>query len=413
MARYGAFEPKKGGQYKVAEKEAELAETRQADVDATGGLWRTHFVYPERLWLYGVPGMFLAYVFSGMLLFAVTRPDFAKDPVYNLFGTFHTCMLLDYLPGAYAAYVFFAWQVLLQQACAVSAFLRTMLSGNVLLTLWSAAATVWMYFATSQFPLVFIFNPSRTTVLAHSIPYMIHQSAVCFFWATGISQGFEWARRRPHIVKFRQAVNYTFFAGFYLIVVIYGLTFMANILLENAGLGEARGMPAPALENSDDMFSDKFGSTKTMSRLSNCTRDEAMMDKPFPWLTAPSELVGVNRVYMLVNNTETRVKSFEWGADGHVNYTATGASFYADFSSLPPSSPWRPDASFTPDPVCDGTDPKMFSFNVYQMCRDYPSEEYHLRDSNPHQHAHADLSRTTLPLRLKFVCPGRRGFQSH
>ena len=61
MAKYGAFEVRPSGKHTATAEEIELAESRQAEVDKTGGLWRTHFIYPERLWLYGVPGMFSAY----------------------------------------------------------------------------------------------------------------------------------------------------------------------------------------------------------------------------------------------------------------------------------------------------------------------------------------------------------------
>lgn len=372
MARYGAFEARQLPHKKLTMEQIEIANMRTQAVKGTEGMWRTHYVYPERLWGYGVPGMFAAYFFSAALLFAVTQPDFARDPVYNLFGTFHTCMLLDYLPGAFAAYVFFAWQVLLQQACSIATFFRAVLAGNMMLTLWSAVATTWLYFATCQFPLVFIFNPSRTTVLAHSIPYMIHQSAVCLFWATGISQAFVWHRRRPGMIPYRHLVNFTAFACFYVLIVTYGLTFMAAILLETTGLGPAAGTTPIALVNGEEAFSEKFGSTVALDTMSNCTRDEAVMNKAFPWETQPSLLVGSNRFYD-VNASDQSIVSLAWGADGTVNYTVGNADLKHEFPNMPG---WRSGAYVPPPHLCDPShQARELQMRIHSTCRKTTMED--------------------------------------
>ena len=91
MARNGAFTPKEREFLIPTTAQAETVLLREKALakasEASQVTWRTHFVFPERLWSYGAIGMVIGYFASGSLLIAVTKPNVMRDPIYNVRDT--------------------------------------------------------------------------------------------------------------------------------------------------------------------------------------------------------------------------------------------------------------------------------------------------------------------------------------
>lgn len=336
--------------------------------------WRTHFVYPERLWQYGAAGMVTGYFASGILLFGVTKPVVARDPIYNMYSTFHTCMLLDYLPGAFAAYVFFGWLVLNQQACALATFVRTALSGSAFLTVTTAASSLFLYFACAAFPLVFVLSPAGTTVLAHSVPYMLHQAGIAAFMFVGI---FHVAALSSKVktITWRQRLHYIIFACVYVLVVTYGLAFMFTTILESFGLGDNVGKERRGANIAMESYADRDGSTSLMEKMPSCDGvDSATLDKAHPWAYIPSELVGTVRVFTAVNDTSPsssfmQLNNMTIDGYGLSSVSTTVLTQGAATAAAAVAAALSGQTMFTPAPACDTIGDHVFVHRIYAMCR--------------------------------------------
>jgi len=200
----------------------------------------TAVVSPEGIWSIGVVFVLLGYGLSTLMLFTVAIPrkraegiDLMEvDPVLRLYGTLHPCILLDYLPGTLFAQPLFDLSVLISQVSAAVSLVRAALFGDVfILGIFAFMFGVYMPLSC-LFQLVFTFNPTYTSVLLHSIPYIldnISKGWYCFCTAYAVWQ---W----PELV-FREQVHCTFAAGFYILAIVYGTFFMSSKLMSNAGLG--------------------------------------------------------------------------------------------------------------------------------------------------------------------------------
>lgn len=288
-----------------------------------------------------------------------------------MYATFHTCMLLDYLPGSFAAYVFFGIMVLGQQACALATFVRTALSGSMLLTLASMFVTTYFYFICAQFPLVFVLSPSATTVLAHSVPYMLHQSALAGFFLISIWSAVVLAKV-SRMITWRMRLHYLVYAVIYLLIIIYGLSFMFTILLENAGMGDNSGKPRRSTGIAMEAYADRDGSTSLMGSMHSCDgTDFAVLDKMHPWGYVPSELVGTVRGYSIdrdISATRSFVRADSFTIDGYGVSNLTATVFQAGGASAMAAAAATV-LKFTPAAKCDALGTHVFTQQIFSMCR--------------------------------------------
>jgi hypothetical protein len=213
------------------------AEREARDAQKVGD---TRLVCPERIWSVGVVFVLLGYGFSALMLFTVTRPQMKAegrdlmevDPVLRLYGTLHPCIMLDYLPGTLFAQPLFDLSVIISQVSAGVSLVRAALFGDIFI-LGIFAVMIGVYLPCScLFQLVFTFNPTQTSVLLHSVPYILDNISKGFYCSCTAYAVWQW----PQLV-FRERVHCTFACGLYTIAIIYGTFFMSSKLMSNAGLG--------------------------------------------------------------------------------------------------------------------------------------------------------------------------------
>jgi hypothetical protein len=212
---------------------------------------RTQVWSPELIYSAGVIGVLAGYVASATCLFLITKPDLNSDPVFRLYGTLHPCILLDYLPGTLAAQPCFGAGILLSQFSMLAALFRTAAYGDATATLLQAMLFGWYWLLSAFFILVFTFNPTITTVLLHSVPYMTMNVGNAFFVVTTIVIMFRWKGIRGKTVS-------TFCGGFYVFAIVYGTFFMSGKLMSHEGMNllEKSAGSAEALDATKDLKPD-------------------------------------------------------------------------------------------------------------------------------------------------------------
>jgi len=143
--------------------------------DATGdefplGRWA---ISPERCWTQGYWFILSTYIVGACLLFFVSQPDLRVDPILRTYNAFHPCVIIDYSPGnLWAQLTFLLYVYCLLMSATVSLIRVARLHNGILMVISS-----WSYgVAWIGMPILVLsctFNPRYTSVLSHSIPYMI------------------------------------------------------------------------------------------------------------------------------------------------------------------------------------------------------------------------------------------------
>ena len=243
-----------------------------------------------------------------------------------------------------------------------------------MLTIASATSSMFLYFVCASFPLVFVLSPGMTTVLAHSIPYMLHQAAIATFMFVGIFQVSALSKNCKS-VTYRMRLHYKIYASLYVIVVIYGLAFMFTTLLENLGMGDNSGMPKRAASLAMEAYADRDGSISLMENMHECDgADGAVLDLPHPWGYVPSELVGTARVFTAVNDSSAthgffKLANMTIDGFGVANITATVLSAGAATAMAAASSALTGTPAFMPAATCDAAANHVFTQRIHSMCR--------------------------------------------
>jgi len=217
----------------------------------------TCYASPE--WFWGITLVFLAcgYGLSALCMLTITKPDMNTDPIYAMYETYHPCILLDYLPGTLFAQPLFDLSVIMYQVCAVLAFVRTSCAGDLSSMIHVALTAILLIIFSTIFELVFTFNPSKTSALAHSIPFIGNQSSVAFFI---ISQAAVVWNCVDSAIQPKHKWAFLAWGAFFAAVELGGMGFMAVMLLENLGYGASAGKPGIAvdpnapIDNSDIVF---------------------------------------------------------------------------------------------------------------------------------------------------------------
>jgi hypothetical protein len=171
----------------------------------------------------------LGYFISGTSFFNITKPNMSEDPVFRLYGTFHPCILLDYLPGTLAAQPCFGLGILLSQQSMLVAVFRAAAYGDATCMALTAFLFGWYWLLSCCFVLVFTLNPSATTVLLHSFPYMVMNVANAFFVFTTLVILCKWKGLKGYWVSVLGGV-------FYMCAILYGTLFMSKKLMSFEGL---------------------------------------------------------------------------------------------------------------------------------------------------------------------------------
>jgi len=213
---------------------ASLAQKRiKAEEDVLAGKTQpTLTLSPEDLYSYGVIFVLIGYVLSGTSMALITKPDLTKDPVYRLYGTFHPCILLDYLPGTLFAQPMFSCGILLSQISMLVALFRVIGYGDAMATMMQAMLFGWYWLISAFFVLVFTFNPTMTKgapVVLHSVPYMIMNMANAFFVLTTIVTMCRWKRLNGKAAT-------SMVGTLYILAIVYGTYFMSGKLMSKHGM---------------------------------------------------------------------------------------------------------------------------------------------------------------------------------
>jgi hypothetical protein len=213
--------------------------------------WETHYIYPEFVVACSEVANTFGYFLAATMLFNVTKPNFMADPIYLLYGTFHPCILLDYMPGSLFAMPMFSLGTLLFVAGALLMFIRTVLLGEVFLTTLSALTLGLTVVGGAFFVMVFPWAPAVSSVLAHSIPFMEFRAVIVLFC---LVQTYVMVRH-DHENKWstsQHKVVFVLFMFLWTAILIYGLNFMLTNILRAYDLGEGRpthiGSMPPGLE---------------------------------------------------------------------------------------------------------------------------------------------------------------------
>jgi len=196
-------------------------------------------VSPERLWSWSYLLHILAYLLSAICLLTITKPDLSLDPIYNMYHSYHPCILLNYLPGTLFAQPLFVLQIYLQQATVLLTLTRHVVSGALAPTISSFICTVIFIIVSSQFVLVFTFGPTKTSIMAHSIPYMCYVFGIlCFYISEGLQSYWRFGTEG---LLYKEAggkrwVLHIFNAYLFVTsaVIVYGLNFMLSTFMGNA-----------------------------------------------------------------------------------------------------------------------------------------------------------------------------------
>merc|ERR1719265_1752752 len=125
----------------------------------------------------------------------MTKPTMANDPVFLLYGTFHPCILLDYLPGTLWAQFCFALGIFLSQFSMLVALYRTAAYGDAIATMLQGMLFGFYWLLSCFFVLVFTLNPQTTyyaPVMLHSVPYMVMNACNAFFCLVTLFVMFRW-----------------------------------------------------------------------------------------------------------------------------------------------------------------------------------------------------------------------------
>lgn len=197
-----------------------------------------NFASPEYYWGLTLVVLAAGYGSSALCLRFFAGFDRNRDPILHMYSTYHPCILLDYLPGTLFAQPLFDLSVLLYQVVAVLALVRTVCIGGLGGMLHQALTSVLLIVATTIFELVFTFNPSKTSPLAHSLPFIGNQSSIAFFLLSQMAHVY--FATDPAIPK-EKRMRFVAYALIFAVLELGGMAWMAVNLLTNLGYGENYG----------------------------------------------------------------------------------------------------------------------------------------------------------------------------
>jgi hypothetical protein len=252
----GAFTPNDGpgsshADADQSEKAAGTVSTWFGRVKKGNGAWETHFLFPEFVAAISEVVNTIGYLFASLMLFNVTKPNFMADPVYLLYGTFHPCMLLDYLPGSLFAMPFFSLGTLTFLAGCMLMFMRTVVMGDVFMTSLSALTLGITVICGAFFVMVFPWAPAATSVVWHSIPFITFRAAILLFVVVQAYIMIKQDRRNLWSTA-RHKLIFALFMLLWTLILIYGLNFMLVNLMRTFGYGEGEqthvGTMEPGIE---------------------------------------------------------------------------------------------------------------------------------------------------------------------
>jgi len=160
-------------EYNAISSDGEDAEAEEFDI----GRWA---ISPERCWTLAYWFIMSTYSFGAFLLFNVSKPDLRLDPILRTYKAFHPCVIIDYMPGNLWAQLTFLLYVYSLLMSATASLIRAARCHNGVLMVVSSQAYGVAWLGLPILVLACTFNPTYTSVLSHSIPYMVCVGSIGF-----------------------------------------------------------------------------------------------------------------------------------------------------------------------------------------------------------------------------------------
>jgi len=155
----------------------------EGNVDETPRRWA---ISNDRIFSIAFVFSILAYAITFVCLQVFTDYNRQNDPVFRMYKTLHPCILLDYRPGTLFAQPLYDMQLFLVNLGMQVAICKKCLEGGFPRLAMGAIAYTVFFMCSVFFQLVFTFNPTHVSVLAHSLPFMTFQIGVGLFLYTEV-----------------------------------------------------------------------------------------------------------------------------------------------------------------------------------------------------------------------------------
>jgi hypothetical protein len=113
------------------------------------------------------------YSIGAAILFLISQPDLKVDPILRTYQAFHPCVIIDYTPGNLWAQLTFLLYVYCLLMSATMSLLRVVKMQKGVLVVFTAQAYGIAWITLPVLVLACTFNPGLSSVLLHSLPYMV------------------------------------------------------------------------------------------------------------------------------------------------------------------------------------------------------------------------------------------------